>query len=82
MHYILINFRFTWEQWDDENDRILQIEIDGQLKDYPIEKIQECEPFILNANNEKKMNNQIKTHLYKKGKLTMKKFEKQGLDEY
>lgn len=60
------SFNFTWEQWDDENDRILQVEIDGQLKDYPIEKTQECEPFILNP---KHTNKQTKTHIYKQGNL-------------
>ena len=72
---------FTWEQWDDENDRILQVEIDGQLKEYSIEKTQECEPFILNPPRMKIINKQSKTHIYKKGYL-QRQNEKKKKDDY
>ena len=72
---------FTWEQWDDENDRILQVEIEGQLKDYPIEKTQECDPFILNPPTIKNVNRESKTHIYRKGYLKLAKDEKKKKDD-
>jgi len=76
------SLNFTWEQWDDENDRILQVEIDGQVKEYPIEKTQECEPFILNPPTFKNINKQIKTHIYKKGYLQIRQSDKKKKEDY
>lgn len=39
---------FTWNNWTEEDDHILEVEIEGIIKEYHIEKIFVFEPFEIN----------------------------------
>lgn len=61
--------RFTWDEWVTEPyNHILEVEIDGKVQYYDIDKIADYKPIIIKQNTDLKQNIN-KKYLYKKGYL-------------
>lgn len=60
---------FTWDNWIDDNDHSLKVEIEGIPNLYHIDKIQDFQPIVLPSSLRRKTN---KNFLYRQGELGLK----------
>ena len=65
---------FTWNNWTEEDDHILEIEIEGISKEYHIEKIFVFDP--IEINNKRSLNENLNSNiLFHEGVLNLKNLD-------